>query len=483
VLLSFAHDLEMAASAEQSFLPIAELSAYQTKWTIKARVTTKGTMREFNRGRQGKVFHVELLDAMGGEIRASFFNQAADKCFNMLEKGKCFTFSRGSIKVANKQYNSTNHRYELTFDKDAIVEPAKDDASIEAIKFSFVSLKALAQRNLPATVDLCGIITSFKPTLTVNSKEGVELVKRDITIADDSATSITVALWGDRAKQEDRIFEGNPVVVLKAVAVKAWNESRQGSLLQAGELIFQSDMPEAKRVQQWWTQSGSSQQIVQLSAPGGGAGGEGARARNATQTSLAGLRLAAERLGSQPEVFSTVCRLSFVTTRKQGEVQPLHYMACQEPKESSYNSNNTYPCNKRVDPSGFCPSCNRAGKVAPRLNIRCKFIDAEDQAWLGSFHEAASKILGMSGEEVQALELAASERGEAGREELENTIRKKYFQQPLNVTVRAKLDTYNGEVRPNISIIDARPVSHSEHGRHMLKEINQLLSSQALAGA
>jgi replication factor A1 len=63
--------------AEQSYLPIGELSAYQTKWVIKARVTNKAPMRTWSKnGNEGKVFHVELLDAEGGEIRASFFNQA-----------------------------------------------------------------------------------------------------------------------------------------------------------------------------------------------------------------------------------------------------------------------------------------------------------------------------------------------------------------------------------------------------------------------
>lgn len=207
--------------------------------------------------------------------------------------------------------------------------------------------------------------------------------------------------------------------------------------------------------------------------------GDGARARNTTVTTLAGLRLACERLSSQPEIFSVVAKLAGVQTRKQGEPQPLHYMACQEPKEAG----KAWACNKRVDESGFCASCNRAGKVAPRINIRCKFVDFEEQAWLTSFHEGAAKILGMSGDEIRAMELAAGEKGEAGREELDAAIRTRYFDKPLNITLRAKLETYNGEARSNVSVIDARPVSHSEHGRQMLKDIRELLAKEAQAGA
>jgi len=98
------------------------------KWIIKARVTEKTDLRKFNRnGGEGKVFKAVLLDASGSDIQASFFNDAADKFVNMLEKGQCFTFSQGSIKVANRQYNNTSHRYELTFDKETLIEKSEDD--------------------------------------------------------------------------------------------------------------------------------------------------------------------------------------------------------------------------------------------------------------------------------------------------------------------------------------------------------------------
>lgn len=468
-------------AADQGFLPISELSAYQNKWIIKARVTDKAPLRTFSKGSgQGKVFGVQLLDAAGGEIRASFFNEAADRFQGVLEKGKCFTFSKGSVKIANKQYNPCNHKYELTFDKDALVEPVTDDSSIETIKFSCVMLKALQNKTLPCAVDLCGVIASFKPTASVTSKEGVELIKREVVIADDSAMSMTVTLWGERAKQDDKVFEGNPTVMLKSVAVKDWQGSRSGSLLQGGALVFGSTAPEAKRVAQWWAQGGSSQELVQLSQATGAGGGDSARARNSTATTLAGVRLAAERLSSEPELFSVVARLALVQTRKQGEPQPLHYMACQEPKEGKSGA---LPCNKRVDESGFCASCNRAGKVAPRLNIRGHFVDSEDQMWLTCFHESATKVLGKSGDEIRAMELAATEKGEAGREELDAAVRAQYFEKPMNLILRAKLDSYNGQARSNVTVVEARPVSYGDHGRQMLKAINEMLAQEAQAGA
>jgi hypothetical protein len=286
---------------------------------------------------------------------------------------------------------------------------------------------------------------------------------------------MTVTLWGDRAKQEDKCFEGHPVVGLKGVAVKEWNGGRSGSLLASGTLLFQPTSPEAEAVQRWWSEGGGSAQSLQpLSREGGGGGG---RAQNAKHMDLMGVRSAMEGLGDQQEIYSVVARLAYVSTRKQGEVLPLSYLACSEPKEGS-----GYPCNRRVDESGFCASCNRAGKTGPRLNVRCRLVDFADQAWFTTFHEGAQQILGMTAEEVHKFERDAAGQGDDAREQLEAAIRKQYFARPMELTVRAKLDSYNGQVRPNATVTDARPVQQGEHGRRMLKEIQALLGeSSAIA--
>merc|ERR1712050_744690 len=106
-----------------------------------------------------------------------------------------------------------------------------------------------------------------------------------------------------------------------------------------------------------------------------------------------------------------------------------------------------------VDGNGFCAACNRSGKVAPRFNIRCRFVDFESSGWMTTFHEGAHRILGLTAEEAQALE-----RQDGGRDALEKRIRESYFDRPVQVTVRAKLDTWNGEVKSNVSCVDALPV-------------------------
>lgn len=96
----------------------------------------------------------------------------------------------------------TNHRYEIVFDRDGAIEAVADDGKIDTIRFNFVDLRSLQSKALPCSVDLCGIIVAAKPTLEFTSKEGKDLVKREITLADDTENSIMVAIWGDRAKQD-----------------------------------------------------------------------------------------------------------------------------------------------------------------------------------------------------------------------------------------------------------------------------------------
>merc|ERR1719433_786052 len=258
-------------------------------------------------------------------------------------------------------------------------------------------LRTVQTKTLPCKVDLCGIIIAATSAITFTSKDGKELVKRDITIADDTCTSMSVTVWGERAKQEDKTFEGNPVVCVKAVIVKEWNGGRTGSLSEGGALVFVSTMPEVKRVQQWWVDGGSTQTFTALTVMGGGVGSM--RSATGKALDLAELRGVSERVIQNPETYNVVCRLALVQLQKRGEAQPLTYTACQEPKEGR-----GLPCNRRVDSSGFCASCNRAGKAAARFNLRCRFSDFADNAWLTTFHEAAEQVIGLKADEAQNIE-------------------------------------------------------------------------------
>jgi replication factor A1 len=424
-------------------------------------------MRTFNRkmgGGEGKLFHVELTDGPTGEIRASFFNDAATKFHELLEVGKTYTFSRGQVKIANKQYNSCNHRYELTFEKDATIVASAESVEMYAVQFKFTDLLAVQAKQLPCRVDLCGVVTEFKPYQKIMAKDGRELEKRDVTIADHTGTSMEVTLWGEKGKLPDSEFEGSPVIGIKSVLVKEFNGGRNGSSIESTVVVMRPEAPEAEQLRRWWSEGGSSQTLKSLRGIGGGGGGA---ARNAEQMNVSQMRRKTELVGEQPEVYSFTGRLALVSTRKQGEEVPLHYTACLEPKEGT-----GLPCNRRLDSSGQCPVHGLSGKTAIRMHARCRFSDFGDSVWLSTFHEAASVVFGMSGEELAALD-------QSGRERLETVLRQRCFLEPMEITARAKLDMYQGEAKPNVTCIGATPVSYGVRGRKMLGEIQELIAAAA----
>ncbi len=85
--------------APAKIVPINSLNAYQNRWTIKARVSVKGTVRRYSNARgEGKVFSFDLVDAAGGEIKVTAFTDACEKFFDVIQKGKVYMISKASLK-------------------------------------------------------------------------------------------------------------------------------------------------------------------------------------------------------------------------------------------------------------------------------------------------------------------------------------------------------------------------------------------------
>ena len=106
------------------------------------------------------------------------------------------------------------------------------------------------------------------------------------------------------------------------------------------------------------------------------------------------------------------------------------------------------------------------------MSTRCRFTDFADSAWVTAYHEATVGALGMTG-----VELSRFDDSPEGRDGLERCLRLRYFAEPLEITVRAKLHMYMGEARPIVTCIAAAPVDKSARGRELLAEIRGMLAS------
>ena len=73
--------------------PINQLNPYRSSWTIKARVTSKSAKKTWNNAKgEGCLFSVDLLDADGSEIRGTFFKEAVEKFYDMLQEDNVYVF-------------------------------------------------------------------------------------------------------------------------------------------------------------------------------------------------------------------------------------------------------------------------------------------------------------------------------------------------------------------------------------------------------
>lgn len=174
----------MAPAARMSMtrrvFPLVSLNPYQGSWTIKVRVTSKGNMRTYKNARgEGCVFNVELTDEdvshnknlclkcyigcklfsesqlsgkydslvrffQGTQIQATMFNEAAKKFYDRFQLGKVYYISKGSLKLANKQFKTVKNDYEMTLNENSEVEEARNEETfVPETKFDFVQIDEL----------------------------------------------------------------------------------------------------------------------------------------------------------------------------------------------------------------------------------------------------------------------------------------------------------------------------------------------------
>lgn len=123
------HQSNPGTAAHPHLYPIESLSPYAHKWTIRARCTHKGDMKTWHNTKgEGKLFSVNLLDDTG-EIRATAFNDAAERLYPTFQEGTVYYISAPCrVTLAKKQFSNLPNDYELQFERDTEVEKASLNA-------------------------------------------------------------------------------------------------------------------------------------------------------------------------------------------------------------------------------------------------------------------------------------------------------------------------------------------------------------------
>ena len=80
----------------------------------------------------------------GTQIQATMFNESAKKFYDRFQLGKAYYISKGTLRVANKQFKTVANDYEMTLNENSMVEEASEEGTfIPETKFNFIPIDQL----------------------------------------------------------------------------------------------------------------------------------------------------------------------------------------------------------------------------------------------------------------------------------------------------------------------------------------------------
>ncbi|RVX18422.1 Replication protein A 70 kDa DNA-binding subunit B [Vitis vinifera] len=377
--------------------PLVSLNPYQGNWTIKVRLTNKGTMRTYKNARgEGCVFNVELTDEDGTQIQATMFNEAARKFYEKFQLGKVYYISKGALKVANKQFKTVQNDYEMTLNENSEVEEASNEETfIPEAKFKFVEIEELGPYvNGKELVDVIGVVQSVSPTMSIRRKSNNDIVpKRDITIADKTKKTVVVSLWNDHATNVGQELLDNadkfPIVAIKSLKVGDF-QGVSLSTLSKSIVLVNPDTPESKKLRSWYDSEGKGASMASIGSDISPSSKGGVRSMYYDRVSLSHVTSNPSLGEDKPSFFSIRAYISFIKPD-----QTMWYRACKT-------------CNKKVTDaigSGYwCEGCQKNDdECSLRYIMVVKVSDASGEAWLSLFNEQAERMFGCSADELDKL--------------------------------------------------------------------------------
>ncbi|XLS78890.1 hypothetical protein HN51_063115 [Arachis hypogaea] len=407
--------------------------------------------------------------------------------------GKVYYISKGTLKVANKQFKTVQNDYEMTLNENSEVEEAANEASfVPETKFSFVPIDQLGPYvNKSELVDVVGVVQNVSPTMSIRRKSNNETIpKRDITIADETKKTVVVSLWNDLATNIGQelldMADKSPVVAIKSLRVGDF-QGVSLSAISKSVIKIDPEIPEAKKLRCWYAVALNAYcpsvltSVLFSCLHVNVTNRYDSEGKDATMASVGSGSSPSSMNGSR-SVYSDRVSLSYITSNLSlGEDKPAFfslrgYISFIKPDQAMwYRACKT--CNKKVTESigaGYwCEGCQKNDEQCSlRYIMVVKVADESGEAYVSVFNEEAEKIVGCSADELDTLK---SQEGE------DNPFQLKLKQAtwvPHLFRVSVSQNEYNNEKRQRITAKTVVPVDFAAESRLLLEDISKMRASQ-----
>ena len=433
------------ASGGQASHPVASITPFSNKFTLKVRVEQMGSPRRLNtRNFSGSVLDCVLTDASGQIKLTAWSKDGQDDVTKMeaaLKEGGTYLVSGGKVKmVQNTAYNSTGHQYDLTWNQFTRVEGPLAGETVQ-LNYKFVPLAQVATLDEGAVVDVIGWVQDQGSASTFESrKSGREVTKREVVLADTTGT-LVLTLWAEKAKD---FKSAGKVIAVRGAKVQEFQGVKNIQTSFGGSYEVEPKVEGLAELVEW-----GQRQTPANANPGSVArlAGEVVTLSQVQEAVVQG------RAESKFTVAASPTRINQDNLFYRAH-NPAGEGKCRKKVQEEAGLENKFTC--RCGSRGIPPE-----ETVLRYMVRLCLADCSTYEWAIMFD--AETLFGCTAQQLHELR-------EASEEEFQKKLQALLFVQQL-WTVGGKMEAYQGENRVKLTLLEARKVDWEEKRESLWEEI------------
>ena len=433
------------ASGGQASHPVASITPFSNKFTLKVRVEQMGSPRRLNtRNFSGSVLDCVLTDASGQIKLTAWSKDGQDDVTKMeaaLKEGGTYLVSGGKEKmVQNTAYNSTGHQYVLTWNQFTRVEGPLAGETVQ-LNYKFVPLAQVATLDEGAVVDVIGWVQDQGSASTFESrKSGREVTKREVVLADTTGT-LVLTLWAEKAKE---FKSAGKVIAVRGAKVQEFQGVKNIQTSFGGSYEVEPKVEGLAELVEW----------AQRQTPANANPGSVARLAGEVVTlSQVQEAVVQGRAESKFTVAASPTRINQDNLFYRAH-NPAGEGKCRKKVQEEAGLENKFTC--RCGSRGIPPE-----ETVLRYMVRLCLADCSTYEWAIMFD--AETLFGCTAQQLHELR-------EASEEEFQKKLQALLFVQQL-WTVGGKMEAYQGENRVKLTLLEARKVDWEEKRESLWEEI------------